>query len=113
MEKGTSRRQITGHEADFIRSITTAPIGDATSDNRFVFDAEGSQEITALYESYRAQVTSLREDHRFGIITLVEFNRRGLTPEKLLRAIEKGLDAPQFRSDVIGGLDVAEFARNL
>jgi hypothetical protein len=67
----------------------------------------------AIKRLNRMPETDKLMEHGFGILTLVHFDRNGLTPQMLLRAIENGLDALQFKRDVIGGLDIAEFARNL
>jgi hypothetical protein len=49
----------------------------------------------------------------FGILTLVHFNRNGLTPPMLLKAFNEGLDAAKFKRLVIAGMDIGRFAQSL
>jgi hypothetical protein len=49
----------------------------------------------------------------FGILTLVHFNRKGLTPPMLLKALNAGLDPLLFKQLVIAGMDIERFAHSL
>jgi hypothetical protein len=49
----------------------------------------------------------------FGILALVHFNRNGLTPAMLLKALNEGLNPDSFKRFVIAGMDIQRFAKSL